>query len=139
MATSKGTHASGADEYAAKRARAMRLLLRLKSVVREMPASAPAAANWSHAEALPDLNQLLDQIIALDEYLTAPQAAKVLGVNSGNTVKNWLKRGLLSRAFQTTGGGWRFPRRELEEVKARMEKVMRRDSRRGLVPTGADQ
>lgn len=55
--------------------------------------------------------------------LTAGEAAKLLGVSSRNTVKNWLQGGYFPGAFKTPGGHWRFPRAEVLEVREQMRRM----------------
>jgi len=57
------------------------------------------------------------------EYLTSTQAARVLGVSSPTTVKNWLEGGRFPGALRTPGGHWRFP---LSEVLAVRDAMARR-------------
>jgi excisionase family DNA binding protein len=81
-----------------------------------------------------DLAKEMQSAVQADEVLTSSQAAEVLGVSSANTVKNWLKSGMFSGAYQTDGGHWRFPRREVEEVRARMEELREKNARGDLAP-----
>ena len=60
---------------------------------------------------------------AASSMLTSTEAATLLGVSPPNTVKNWLEGGAFPGATKTLGGHWRFPRSEVEAVKARMEWV----------------
>lgn len=66
--------------------------------------------------------------------LTSGQAAKLLGVSSANTVKNWLEGGQFPGAFQTPGGHWRFPREEVVALKARMDLLNNKNARGDLTP-----
>jgi excisionase family DNA binding protein len=68
------------------------------------------------------------------ETLTSSETAKLLGLSSPNTVKNWLAGGYFPGAFQTAGGHWRFPRREVEAVKRRMDDLRDRNRRGDLTP-----
>ncbi len=79
-------------------------------------------------------HDLVERLAALNpkESLTSSEAAKLLGLSSSNTVKNWLAGGHFPGAYQTAGGHWRFPRHEVEAVKQRME-VLRERNRRGDV------
>lgn len=70
--------------------------------------------------------------------LTAPQAAKLLGVSSPNTVKNWLKGGHFPGAYQTSGGHWRFPRSSVLEMKAHLDELRARNARGDLTPPELD-
>lgn len=69
--------------------------------------------------------------------LTSGQAAKLLGVSSTNTVKNWLEAGQFPGAFKTAGGHWRFYLDEVEAVKARMDALRQKNSRGDLTPPDA--
>jgi excisionase family DNA binding protein len=71
-------------------------------------------------------------------YLTSTQAAKVLGVSSPNTVKNWLEGGEFPGAFKTRGGHWRFLRLEVEAVKSRLDNLSYRNLQRDLTPLDVD-
>ncbi|GEM_PF-356607 len=73
-----------------------------------------------------------------NEDLTSSQAAKLLGVASTNTVKNWLKGGFFPGAFRTPGGQWRFPRHEVEETQRRMKELQGKNRRRDLAPPDTD-
>lgn len=66
------------------------------------------------------------------DVLTRDQAAELSGVASANTVGNWLESGELPGAFQTPGGHWRFPRAEVEAVKARMDALRQKNLRGDL-------
>lgn len=55
--------------------------------------------------------------------LTTTQVAKILGVSSVNTIKNWLEGGAFPGAYKTPGGHWRFPRHEVEAVSRRMREI----------------
>jgi excisionase family DNA binding protein len=83
---------------------------------------------------------LVERLAALDpkETLTSSEAARLLGLSSPNTVKNWLAGGYFPGAFQTAGGHWRFPRQEVEAVKRRMEELRHRNRRGDLAPPDAD-
>lgn len=71
---------------------------------------------------------------APDEMITTTQAARLLGVSSPNTVKNWLSGGHFPGARRTPGGHWRFARREVEAVKLRMAELRARNRRGELAP-----
>jgi hypothetical protein len=58
--------------------------------------------------------------------------AKMLGVSSPNTVKNWLEGGAFPGATKTLGGHWRFPLKDVEAVKARMEWVREKNAKGDL-------
>lgn len=81
-----------------------------------------------------DLVARLEQELDGDEVLTSRQAAKLLGVSSANTVKNWLKGGWFPGAFRTPGGHWRFSRREVEAVRARMAELEARNASGEIAP-----
>jgi excisionase family DNA binding protein len=70
--------------------------------------------------------------------LTSTEAAKILGLSSPNTVKNWLAGGHFPGAFQTAGGHWRFPPDEVEAMKRRMEVLRDRNRRGDLAPDDTD-
>lgn len=75
--------------------------------------------------------------------LTAPAAAKLLGVSSPNTVKNWLEGGHFPGAYRTMGGSkmgghWRFPRADVLAVKARMEALREKNRAGDLSPPDCD-
>ena len=63
------------------------------------------------------------------DMLTSTEAAKVLGVSSANTVKNWLEGGAFPGATRTPGGHWRFPRKDVEELKTRMAWVQAKNAK----------
>ncbi len=48
------------------------------------------------------------------DLVSPHKAAALLGVRSPNTVKNWIRRGWLPRAFATPGGHWRIPRGDVD-------------------------
>ena len=85
-------------------------------------------------------SDLVDRLVASATAapLTSKQAATLLGVSSANTVKNWLEGGWFPGAFQTAGGHWRFPLEEVEAVRARLEGLRDRNSRRDLTPVDCD-
>ena len=85
-------------------------------------------------------HDLVERLAALDpkETLTSSEAARLLGLSSPNTVKNWLAGGYFPGAFQTAGGHWRFPRHEVEAVKRRMEELRDRNRRGDLAPPDSD-
>ena len=68
-------------------------------------------------------HDLLEQLAAFEpkELLTSTEAARVLGLSSPNTIKNWL-----------AGGHWRIPRAEVEAVQARLEELRDRNRRGDL-------
>ena len=82
----------------------------------------------------------MERLAALDpkETLTSSEAARLLGLSSPNTVKNWLAGGYFPGAFQTAGGHWRFPCQEVEAVKRRMEELRDRNRRGDLAPPDSD-
>lgn len=77
-----------------------------------------------------DLARQLYKALFPKPVLTSSEAAKILGLSSTNTVKNWLKGGHFPGAYQTPGGQWRFLRAEVEAVKRDMED-RREKNRRG--------
>lgn len=81
-------------------------------------------------------NDLVDRLVASAAAapLTSKQAATLLGVSSANTVKNWLEGGWFPGAFQTAGGHWRFPLKDVEAVRSRLESLRDRNNRRDLTP-----
>ena len=84
-------------------------------------------------------DDLAERLAALGggDMLTSMAAARLLGLASANTVKNWLAGGHFPGAFQTRGGHWRFPRGEVEAVKRRMEQLRERNRRGDLAPPDA--
>lgn len=84
-----------------------------------------------------DLVKWLTKVLPKDT-LTSAEAAKLLGLASPNTVKNWLAGGHFPGAYQTRGGHWRFPRAEVEVVKQRMEALRERNRRGDLAPPEQD-
>ena len=54
-----------------------------------------------------------------DEWLTASEAARLLGVSSA-TVTRWLRLGLLV-GMHLPSGHWRVPRREVERLRRQVE------------------
>ena len=81
-----------------------------------------------------DLADEMQSAVNPSEVLTSSEAAEILGVSSPNTVKNWLKSGMFSGAYQTDGGHWRFPRAEVENVRARMEELNEKNAKGDLTP-----
>lgn len=83
---------------------------------------------------------LVEQLAALMpmETLTSSEAARLLGLSSPNTVKNWLAGGHFPGAYQTAGGHWRVPRVEVEAIKRRMAELRERSVRGDLTPPDAD-
>ena len=79
--------------------------------------------------------QFIAQKDALPAALTSSQAAALLGVASANTVKNWLEGGYFPGAYKTPGGHWRFPRAEVEAVKARLDSLRDRNRLGDLAPS----
>ena len=73
-----------------------------------------------------------------NDSLTSKAAASMLGVSSANTVKNWLEGGYFPGAYKTPGGHWRFPRAEVEAVRARLQELRDRNLRGDLEPTEVD-
>ncbi len=73
------------------------------------------------------------------QVLTSSQAAKLLGVASPNTVKNWLQGGHFPGAYQTRGGHWRFPLEAVLAVKQRMELLETANRSGGIAPGEDDE
>jgi len=48
------------------------------------------------------------------DAISTAEAAEILGLQSVNTVKAWIGRGLFPRAKATSGGHWRLPRADVE-------------------------
>lgn len=94
----------------------------LREVVQHLRDDAPA-----------DLRRRLEALVQrLDaEWVTTGEAARLLGVSSRNTVKNWLEGGHFPGATRTEGGHWRFLRAEVDAVRRAMGAV-----KRGPVATG---
>jgi excisionase family DNA binding protein len=67
-----------------------------------------------------------------DPMVTTGEAAKLLGVSSPNTIKNWLTQKGFARAQRTLGGQYRFPLSDILAVKTEMEKASRRRAERKL-------
>ena len=77
-----------------------------------------------------------------DGWLTTTQAAKLLGVSSPNTIKNWFHGGHFPGAvMKSPGGHWRFSQAAVLEMKRRMEELHERNRRGDLMPndTGDDE
>ena len=68
------------------------------------------------------------------ETLTSGEAANILGVSSPTTVKNWLESGMFPGAYRTKGGHWRFPKKEVEEARSRMEALREKNEAGELEP-----
>ncbi len=60
-----------------------------------------------------------------DTWISTGQAARLLGVSSRNTVKNWLQGGCFPSAYQTAGGHWRFRREEVLAVRQAVQNIPR--------------
>lgn len=70
-----------------------------------------------------------------DQYLTSGEAARLLGVSSRNTVKNWLESGYFPNAFKTHGGHWRFPKAEVLAAKEALRELQARNLNGDLTPS----
>ena len=70
----------------------------------------------------------------VDDVVSTGEAAKMLGVSSANTVKNWLEGGHFPGAFRTVGGHWRFPRAEVLAMRRYMEELRAKNSRGDMMP-----
>lgn len=79
---------------------------------------------------------LVDRLAALEAkpVLTSAEAARVLGLSSPSTVKNWLAGGFFPGATRTAGGHWRFPRAEVEAVQRRIAELRARNRLGELTP-----
>lgn len=88
----------------------------LREVVQHLRDDAPADLR----RRLEALAQRLDT-----EWVTTGEAARLLGVSSRNTVKNWLEGGHFPGATRTEGGHWRFLRAEVEAVSRSMAAMKR--------------
>lgn len=63
-----------------------------------------------------------------DRWLRSSEVARLLGVSSPNTIKNWFEGGHFPGAVQKTfGGHWRFLERDVLEMKRRMEELHERN------------
>ena len=71
---------------------------------------------------------------ARETVLTSKEAANMLGITSINTIKNWMEGGEFPGAYQTPGGHWRFPLKEVEAIKARLEGLAQRNREGNLEP-----
>lgn len=76
-----------------------------------------------------------------EEWLSAPDAAKLLGISSPNTLKSWVNAGHFpGDVRKTPTGRWGFNRRDVLELKRRMEELHRRNRSRDLMPPdGGDE
>ncbi len=81
-----------------------------------------------------DLAASLRKYVRPRADLTSVQAARLLGVSSANTVKNWLKGGQFPGAYRTRGGHWRFPTDEVEAAKRRMEDLRAKNQTGDVTP-----
>jgi excisionase family DNA binding protein len=52
----------------------------------------------------------------LPDMLTADQVAKVLGVVTANTVREWARTGRIDARQVTRGGRWMIPRRAVDKL-----------------------
>lgn len=66
------------------------------------------------------------------QWVTSGEAAKLLGVSSRNTVKNWIEGGYFPSSKKTEGGHWRFLRSEVLTVRQAMDAV-----KSGPLPVGS--
>jgi predicted DNA-binding transcriptional regulator AlpA len=73
-----------------------------------------------------------------EELLSSGETAKLLGLSSINTVKNWLEGGAFPGACKTAGGHWRFPLGEVEAVAARMKELRQKNEAVDLSPPDCD-
>lgn len=58
-----------------------------------------------------------------DEFLTSMQVAKILGITSEATIRNWLHGGYFPGASQTENGEWTFKLSDVLAVKEDMDIV----------------
>ena len=79
-----------------------------------------------------------EQGAAPKELLTSGQAARLLGISSINTIKNWLEAGHFPGALKTKGGHWRFPRSEVERALERMELLEEKNRGGDIVSSDVD-
>lgn len=82
------------------------------------------------AEALEAARRELD-----GELLTTDEAARLLGVTSPATVRNWLEGGHFPGALRGEDGQWRFSREGVLAAKEFMADIRRRNAAGDLVPT----
>lgn len=62
----------------------------------------------------------------------------MLGVNSPNTVRNWIEGGHFPGAYLTMSGHWRVPLRAVLEAKRRMDELHEKNSTLDLTPPDLD-
>ena len=55
-----------------------------------------------------------------EKYLTTDQVAKILEIDSPETIHNWLEGGQFPGSFLNDEGYWQFPLYDVELVKSRM-------------------
>lgn len=82
----------------------------------------------------PDRRNLLDlaHLLEGERYLTTGQAARLLGVMSPTTVKNWLHGGHFPGARRTPGGHWQFPLFDVLSVRDALQTSKERNRRGDL-------
>lgn len=73
--------------------------------------------------------------VAGDEWVSAPAAAKLLGLSSPNTLKNWVNGGHFpGEVSKTLGKHWRFRKADVFELLHRMKERDARNRRGDLAP-----
>lgn len=86
-----------------------------------------------------DLVARLKQIELVDDtWISTGEAARILGVSSINTVKNWLEGGYFHGARQTSGGHWRFLRNEVEAMAQKIEELSAKNVSGELSPSESE-
>ncbi|MEO6196769.1 MAG: helix-turn-helix domain-containing protein [Dehalococcoidia bacterium] len=75
---------------------------------------------------------------ASENDISTAEAAEILGLQSVNTVKAWIGRGLFPRAKATSGGHWRLPRADVEAF-ARQRKAAAQWAESGVLPAPRGQ
>jgi len=79
------------------------VLSRLRHALTTVPADSPAVQ---------DLNEVLSAL-GDEPLVRVGVAARLLGVSSPDTVKNWARAGRFPGAQKTDGGQWQFPLAEV--------------------------
>jgi hypothetical protein len=87
-----------------------------------IPADSPAAQ---------DLAQVLGAL-GDERFVRVGWAARLLGVSSPDTVKNWARAGRFPGAYKGDGGQWQFPLAEVLAHRANQLVVEDRKRRRDL-------
>ena len=76
--------------------------------------------------------------LAADPLVGTVEAARLLGVSSPNTIKNWLNKKGFVRARRTPGGQWRFRLSDILAVKSKMEATEGQRSRRQIAVAASE-